>query len=125
MLQSLSDDCQIRIALADPTSEHVTRRDEEHDLGGMLPALIRTSVRDLGDIIEQENVELRYHSAPVHNSMVRVDAEMFVTLHLYGTVDAGAPLMHLRRRRPDGIFATFTEQFERLWAKANLKPTSS
>jgi hypothetical protein len=41
---------------------------------------------------------------------------MFVTPHLYGLHGSRAPLLHLRRLGPDGIFANFAAHFEAVWA---------
>jgi hypothetical protein len=57
-----------------------------------------------------------FHSTPMYNSVFRFDNEMFVTTHLYGLHGAKAPLFHIRRLGPHGIFADFAAHFENLWA---------
>jgi hypothetical protein len=41
---------------------------------------------------------------------------MFVTPHLYGLHGSKAPLLHLRRLGPQGIFAKFAAHFDAVWA---------
>jgi hypothetical protein len=43
---------------------------------------------------------------------------MFVTPHLYGLHGSMAPLLHLRQLSNDGIFASFANHFNVVWAKA-------
>jgi hypothetical protein len=54
----------------------------------------------------------------MYNSLFRFDDDMFVTPHLYGTPGYSAPLLHVRRLGPDGVFANFAEHFEAIWATA-------
>jgi hypothetical protein len=112
--------CHVRIAIADPTSIDVQRRDEEEQLGGTLPARIQTTLYHFRDLRNCENIEIRYHTTPMYNSVFRFDNEMFVTPHLYGLHGSKAPLLHLHRLGPHGIFANFANHFEALWATTTL-----
>jgi hypothetical protein len=108
--------CKIRICVADPASIEVKKRDEEEQLGGTLPARIRTTLRHFRDLAPCPGIEIRYHTIPMYNSVFRFDDEMFVTPHLYGLHGSRAPLLHIRRLGPDGIFANFAAHFEAVWA---------
>lgn len=108
--------CKIRIALADPTSAVVQMRDEEEQLGGTLPALIRTTLYHLRNIHNCQGIEMHYHETPMYNSTFRFDNEMFVTPHLYGLHASRAPLLHLRCLGSSGLFANFAAHFEAVWA---------
>lgn len=112
--------CRVRIALADPTSIDVQRRDEEEQLGGTLPALIRSTLHHFRELRNCDNIEIRYHTTPMYNSVFRFDNDMFVTPHLYGLHGSKAPLLHLRRLGSHGIFANFANHFEALWATTTL-----
>jgi hypothetical protein len=112
--------CKVRIAIADPTSIDVQRRDEEEQLGGTLPARIQTTLYHFRDLRKCDNIEIRYHTTPMYNSVFRFDEEMFVTPHLYGLHGSKAPLLHLRRLGSHGIFANFAAHFENLWATTTL-----
>jgi transcriptional regulator with XRE-family HTH domain len=108
--------CKIRIALADPMCMHVQQRDGEEQLGGTLPALIRSTLYQLRDLWTGAGIEIRYHTTPLYNSLFRFDDEMFVTPHLYGLHGSKAPLLHLRQFGAHGIFANFAAHFEAIWA---------
>lgn len=108
--------CQVRITVADPTSSYVQDRDKEERLGGTLPARIQTTIYQLRELLNCENIQLHLHSTPMYNSVFRFDNEMFVTTHLYGLHGSKAPLFHLRRLGPHGIFADFASHFDNLWA---------
>jgi hypothetical protein len=110
--------CAIRIAVADPDCANVARRDEEEGLGGTLGARIRTSLHYLEPLSDCEGAELRYHETPMYNSVFRFDDDMLVTPHVYSRPGRLAPLLHLRRRQEDGIFANYLTHVEDIWASA-------
>jgi hypothetical protein len=107
---------KVRVALADPTSAEVARRDELERLGSTLPARIRTTVQLLAEVRDVAGVELRYHSIPLYNAIYRFDEQMLVTPYLVGAHGFQHPLLHLRRRSATGIFQAFADQFEAIWA---------
>jgi hypothetical protein len=111
-------DCRVRITLADPASPQAADRDAEEQLNGALLGRIRTALQYLGPLHDCEGVEIRLHATPMYNSLFRFDDDMFVTPHLYGTPGYSAPLLHVRRLGPDGVFANFAEHFEAIWATA-------
>ncbi|MFL5627853.1 MAG: XRE family transcriptional regulator [Ktedonobacteraceae bacterium] len=111
-----SNSCQVRIAVADPASRYVQDRDQEEQLGGTLPARIQTSLYSFRDLHSCTNVHIHLHSTPMYNSVFRFDNEMFVTTHLYGLHGSKAPLFHIRRLGPHGMFADFAAHFDNLWA---------
>jgi hypothetical protein len=61
-------------------------------------------------------VEIRFQDSPLYNSVFRFDDQMLVTPHLYGTQGSAAPLLHLRRLGPNGLFSRFAAHFEAIWA---------
>lgn len=118
--------CHIRVAIGDPTSARIRDRDKEENLGGTLPARIRTTLRHFNALWDCENIEIRYHTAPLYNSVFQFDDEMCVTPHLYSVHGSKAPLLHLRRLGPSGLFADFAMHFEAIWAttKPAERPTT-
>jgi hypothetical protein len=108
--------CRIRVVIADPNSRHVADRDNEEELAMTLVVRIRTTLKFFAPLLDYDGFELRYQDAPLYNSVFRFDDEMAVTPHLYGTPGASAPLLHLRRLDPSGMFARFTSHFEAIWA---------
>lgn len=108
--------CQVRIALADPDSEQVRLRDQEEQEPITIVARIHTSLRAYEPLLEHPNCDVRFQSAPLYNSIYRFDDEMFVTPHLYATPGHAAPLLHLRRLGPNGMFSRFASHFEGIWS---------
>jgi lambda repressor-like predicted transcriptional regulator len=123
LIRKGEEGCAVRIAVVDPTSPQAAERDAEEQLAEGLVARVRTSLRYLSPLLGCTGVEVRQHRTPMYNSVFRFDGEMLVTPHLFGTPGYTAPLMHLRRHRPDGPFDAFAGHFERVWLSANaLEP---
>jgi hypothetical protein len=110
--------CRVRIALGDPGSPRILERDIEEQLGGTLPARIRATLRQFRDLWDAPGIEIRFHTAPLYNSVFRADDEMHVTPHLYSVHGSRAPLLHLRRLGSHGIFEGFVSHFEAVWDTA-------
>lgn len=110
--------CRLRVALADPESAHVQWRDEEEHQAITLVARINSSLDAFKPLMEHQSAAFRYQNAPLYNSIFRFDDEMLVTPHLYATPGHSAPLLHLRRLVPNGIFSQFASHFEAVWADA-------
>jgi transcriptional regulator with XRE-family HTH domain len=116
LLQKAAAGCQLRVAVADPESAHVTWRDREEAQAITIVARIHSSLAALEPLIGMEAVDVRFQEAPLYNSMFRFDDEMLVTPHLYATPGHEAPLLHLRRLGPTGLFSRFATHFEGIWA---------
>lgn len=110
---------RVRIALADPKSSEVRARDREEQLAGGLVARIKIATKYFSDLLGARNVEIRQHATPLYNSIFRFDDHMYVTPHLFGIPGAKAPLLHLKRRDPTGIFERFVAHFEGIWDTAH------
>lgn len=54
-----------------------------------------------------------------YNSIFRADDEMLVNPQVHGIAAAYAPVLHLRRLELGGMFATYVDCFERVWADAS------
>ncbi len=117
--------CRIRIAVGDPSDQHVQERDDEEELEGTLAARIRSTIRHFRDLRHTPNIEIGLHRMPLYNSIFRFDDEMFVTPHLYKLHGSQAPLLHLRKLGPRGIFTDFATHFEKVWVTTIPAETSS
>lgn len=109
--------CVVRAAVADPSSKHVEDREQEEDLALTLNARIHTTLKYFRPLFACEGFDFRYQDAPLYNSLFRFDDEMLVTPHLYATPGSSAPLLHLRRLGPNGLFARFTAHFDSIWER--------
>lgn len=116
LLDKCERGCRIRMMLADPECEQVRLREEEEQEPITLSARIETSLRAYEPLMDCRHADIRFQHAPLYNSVYRFDDEMFVTPHLYAKPGHSAPLLHLRRLGPNGIFAQFTSHFEGIWA---------
>lgn len=108
--------CQIRICLGDPDSPHVRARDEEEHQAITLVARIQSTLDWLEPVLPLDAVDVRFQNAPLYNSIFRFDDQMLVTPHLFATPGHSAPMLHLKRLGPNGLFARFVEHFESIWA---------
>ncbi len=93
--------CRVRILTSSPDSGHLLLVDAEQNsrLTPMdVPQLSQDAERTqalLRPILERPQVEARTFVAARYNSILRVDEQMLVTLHLFGTAADQAPLLHL------------------------------
>lgn len=119
LLEKCQKGCQIRIVIADPDSQYVHLRDEEERDPITLVARIESSRRAFEPLLACDGADMRYQDAPLYNSIFRFDDEMFVTTHLYATLGNRAPLFHLRRLGPGGLFSRYASHFEGIWSDTN------
>ncbi len=119
LLQSkLAQGCRLRVAVADPGSAHVEWRDSEEHQAITVVARIHSSLDALQPLIGRDGAAFRFQEAPLYNSIFRFDDQMLVTPHLYGIPGHSAPMLHLRRLMPNGMFSRFAAHFEGVWADA-------
>ena len=104
---------------AEPDQRHGSPYVVEEQDPITLSARIETSLRAFRPLVDAcSGAELRYQNAPLYSSVFRFDDEMLVTPHLYATPGNRAPLPHLRRLGPNGLFSRFASHFEAIWATA-------
>jgi transcriptional regulator with XRE-family HTH domain len=111
---------KVRITLADPDSAEVAARDELERLGGTLPNRIRTTIIQLESLFANTGVEIRLHGVPLYNAVYRFDDQMLVTPYLYRLHGYQHPLLHIKRLGSAGIFESYAQQFEAIWAESGI-----
>ena len=114
-----TEGCRIRLLVANPESASMQHREVEEHAPITLSARLQTSLIAFQPLLELEGAQLRYQDVPLYNSVFRFDDEMLVTPHLYATAGHKAPLLHLRRLSPNGLFDRFAEHFEAIWAASD------
>jgi transcriptional regulator with XRE-family HTH domain len=114
--EKCSSGTRARVAVADPWSDNVRRRDEEEHEAITLVARIQSSLQAFRPLLDCPGAALHFQDAALYNSIFRFDDQMFVTPHLYGIPGRQAPLLHLRRLTPNGLFSRFAAHFEAIWA---------
>lgn len=122
LAQIISEKCasglRVRIALADPGGVEVKARDALEELSGTLPGRIRSTMAHLEPLLSSIGVEVRYHSVPLYNAFYRFDDQMLITPYLYKLHGYQHPLLHLKRLGPAGLFESYAQQFEAIWAES-------
>jgi transcriptional regulator with XRE-family HTH domain len=116
--------CHVRILISAEDSFFVQVFDAERDLADLSPAASETNFEIalargyLEPLLQQPGIEIREYVANRFNSIVRVDDEMLLTLHLWAAPGSQAPLLHLRRDGEDGLFERFAGHYDALWHHA-------
>ncbi|CCB76529.1 DUF5919 domain-containing protein [Streptantibioticus cattleyicolor] len=114
--------CRVRFLLGDPDGEVTRRREEVEDVALSVSTRIRVTLEHLAKLGPAAGVEARFSDASdamnhVSLSVFRFDDEALVTPHLARGVGHDSPLLHLRRRGPDGMFDRFAGHAEELWER--------
>lgn len=117
------DGAKIRLLFGDPKSREVVKRSTEENIGAStISAKIRNVLAFFRPLAGEAGVEIRLHKTTLYNSIYRFDDEMLVNMHVYGSMAAHAPVMHLRRLSGGDLFDTYSESFDVVWRES--KPTS-
>lgn len=114
--KACSAGCRVRIMFADPDGDGVRERDVLEQLSGTLPARIRMAMAYFHGLGAVSGVQIHVHDVHLYHAIYRFDDEMIVTPHLMGAHGPQHPALRLRRLGPDGIFASFADQLERVWS---------
>jgi hypothetical protein len=115
LAQKCSEGLKVRAAIGEPESEHIAYRDREEATPLTLVIRIQTTLSTWASLIDLEGFDLRYQDIPLYNSIFRFDDEMLVTPHLFATPGSQAPMLHLRRLGPNGLFSRFAQHFDSVW----------
>jgi hypothetical protein len=110
--------CQIRIAIADPTSAPVAAADRQQRPSGRVTSRIATATERMASIAGEPGIELRHHQVATAHTILRFDDHLLLTIHLYGTPGFQAPQLHIRRERDYGLFDQLAKHFEDIWQTA-------
>ncbi|MFC9467703.1 helix-turn-helix transcriptional regulator [Streptomyces coelicoflavus] len=112
------DGCAVRIALGDADSENVQLRGSEEKFGHGIESRCRLALMHYRPLLGVPGIELRTHGTTLYNSLYRADDQVLVNAHVWGVNAYGAPVWHLRRNADGGIFDTYAESFNAVWATA-------
>jgi hypothetical protein len=110
---------KVRILLGDPDSPEVAARGVEEGIGAdVMAARVRNALALYRPLHKVDGVEIRLHRTVLYNSIYRVDDDLLVNVHTYGTPAAQAPIIHVRAASDDGTAGVYLTSFERVWATA-------
>ncbi len=110
--------CAVRIAVGDADSENVQQRGTEEKFGHGIESRCRLALMHYRPLIGTPGIEVRTHATTLYNSMYRADDQVLVNAHVFGVNAYSAPVWHLRRNSDGGIFDTYAESFDAVWAAA-------
>jgi hypothetical protein len=110
---------KLRILLGDPDAPQIAARGIEEGIGAsVMAARAKNALALYGMLSCVGQAEIRLHQTVLYNSIYRVDDDLLVNAHAYGTPAAEAPVIHLRATEPAAAAATYLSSFEGVWATA-------
>ena len=113
-----AEGCSVRIALGDAGSENVRQRGEEERFGHGIESRCQLALMHYRPLVGLPGIELRTHETTLYNSLYRADDQLLVNAHVWGVNAYGAPVWYLRRNGAGGIFDTYAQSFDAVWATA-------
>jgi hypothetical protein len=66
-------------------------------------------------LINQAGIEIRVLEGPAHQTTYRFDDQLLLILHLHDRDADQAPLLHLQRAAPAGLFDRLADDYQYLW----------
>ncbi|MEU9120233.1 helix-turn-helix transcriptional regulator [Streptomyces sp. NPDC048506] len=113
-----AEGCTVRITVGDADSSNVQQRGHEEKFGHGIESRCRLALMHYGPLVSTPGIELRTHGTTLYNSIYRADDQMLVNTHMWGVNAYGAPVWHLRRNGDGGMFDSYAESFNAVWATA-------
>ena len=114
--------CKVRLLLGDPTSPKIIERGEEEQFGEGIVSRSRVALLHYQPLAISGRAQIRVHGTTLYNSIYRFDDTMLVNTHVYGCNAYSAPVLHLRHSAKGGLFDTYLESFESVWALSTPAP---
>jgi hypothetical protein len=97
----------------------VRLRGVEEGIGDAMAGRCRLAISYTTPLAAAVPGAVRLTQATLYASIFRFDDEVLVNFHLLGNPAAASPVLHLRRRRNNGIAANVQRTFEAVWAQAS------
>ncbi|MEU1784679.1 helix-turn-helix transcriptional regulator [Streptomyces sparsogenes] len=113
-----ADGCAVRIAVGDANSPNVQQRGQEEKFGHGIESRCRLALMHYRPLLDTPGIEVRTHGTTLYNSLYRADDQLMANAHVWGVNAYGAPVWHLRRHREGGMFDTYVQSFNAVWATA-------
>ncbi|MEU7135230.1 helix-turn-helix domain-containing protein [Streptomyces sp. NPDC046261] len=113
-----AEGCTVRIAVGDADSENVRQHGEEERFGHGIESRCRLALMHYRSLVGAPGIEIRTHGTTLYNSLYRADDQLLVNAHVWGANAYPAPIWHLRRNGAGGVFDTYAQSFDAVWATA-------
>ncbi|MEU6674467.1 XRE family transcriptional regulator [Streptomyces sp. NPDC046925] len=114
-----AEGCTVRIAIGDAESPNVQARGKEERFGHGIESRCRLALMHYLPLVDVSGIEIRTHGTTLYNSLYRADDQMLINAHVWGVNAYGAPVWHLRRNGEGGMFDTYGQSFDAVWATAD------
>lgn len=89
---------QIRILLSDPEAAWLSERGEQEGIGELIRARAQLAWAAVRHLRDRPGITLAMHCDTIPATLIRVDEDLLVNLHVLGTPDAAAPVLHLHHQ---------------------------
>lgn len=109
---------QVRFLVGDPGGDNMILRGEEEGIGNSVIARSRNSVELLTPHLHTPGLQVRTHQTTLYTSIFRVDEDMIINFHVYGSPGRDNPVMIFSRPDEPRLWATFERAFTRVWDQA-------
>lgn len=116
--ERVAEGCAVRIAVGDADSSNVQARGQEERFGHGIETRCRLALMHYRPLAGVSGIEIRTHGTTLYNSLYRADDQLLVNAHVWGVNAYGAPVWHLRRNGEGGMFDTYGQSFDAVWATA-------
>ncbi|MGW3465614.1 XRE family transcriptional regulator [Streptomyces olivaceoviridis] len=118
LTERAAEGCTVRVAIGDAESDTVQARGREERFGHGIESRCRLALMHYRPLAATPGIEVRTHATTLYNSLYRADDQQLVNAHVWGVNAYAAPVWHLRRHEESGMFDTYTESFDAVWATA-------
>jgi transcriptional regulator with XRE-family HTH domain len=108
----------VRMLVADPLSPSTTVRGQEELIGDAVIARCRTTVELLSPYSKVPGFDIRLHQTALYASVFRVDSNMMVNFHLYGSPGRNNPVMIFQQHEEPRLWSTLQKSFDSVWQAA-------
>ncbi|WP_100485156.1 helix-turn-helix domain-containing protein [Mycobacteroides abscessus] len=109
---------QVRFLVGDPHGDNMTLRGEEEGIGESVKARSHNSVELLRPYTATPGFDVRTHQTTLYTSIFRVDTDMIINFHIYGSPGRDNPVMIFSRNQEPRLWATFERAFNQVWEAA-------
>lgn len=109
---------QVRFLIGDPDGDNMAVRGEEEGIGESVRARSHNSVELLRPYTTTPGLDVRTHETTLYTSVFRVDDDMIINFHIYGSPGRDNPVMIFSRQQEPRLWATFERAFTRVWDHA-------
>lgn len=117
LIERAKQGVEVRMLLGDPQGSTVALRGEEEGTLDGLRERIRLCLRYVRDALDVPGFEVRLHDTTLYASIYRADDVCLVNTHVYGSVAAQNPVLHLIRVSDGRVFSHYMKSFEAVWAQ--------